>query len=80
MTAGSSDHWSIHSTNVIFTAIIIMLSPMIMVFVLREDLRFPFGKNLEKKGDVSRMGMPVGEGKKKQSMWNWNKGIKEKWQ
>lgn len=44
-----------------------MLSPMIMVFVLREDsedLRFPFGKNVEKKGGVSRMSMPVGEGKK----------------
>lgn len=49
-----------------------MLSPMIMVFVLREDsedLRFLSGKNLDKKGDISRMGMPVGVGKK-QGMWN----------
>lgn len=48
-----------------------MLSPMIMAFILREDsegLRFPFGKNLEKKGDVRRMGMPVGVGKK-QGIW-----------
>lgn len=67
MTARSSDQWRIQSTNVIITAIIVMLSPTIMVFVLREDsedLRFPFGKNVEKKGGVSRMSMPVGEEKK----------------
>lgn len=45
-----------------------MLSPIIMVFVLREDsegLGFPFGKNQEEKGDVSRMGVPVGVEKKR---------------
>lgn len=68
MTAGSSDQWSIQSTNVIITAIIIMLSPIIMVFALREDsenLKFPFGKNQEEKGNVSRTGVTVGMEKKK---------------
>lgn len=40
-----------------------MLSPIIMVFVLREDsegLGFPFGKNEEEKGNISRAGMPTG--------------------
>lgn len=63
MTARSSDQWSIQSTNVIITEIIIMLSPIIMMFVLREDsegLGFPSGKNQEEKGDVSRTGMPTG--------------------
>lgn len=52
MTARSSDQWSIQSTNVIITAIIVMSSPIIMVFVLREDtegLGFPFGKSQEGK-------------------------------
>lgn len=45
-----------------------MLSPIIMVFALREDsenLKFPFGKNQEEKGNVSRTGVTVGMEKKK---------------
>lgn len=45
-----------------------MLSPIIMVFVLREDsegLGFPFGKNHEEKGDVSTMGMLIRVEKKR---------------
>jgi hypothetical protein len=37
VTARSSDQWSIKSTNVIITAILIMLSSIIIVFVLRGD-------------------------------------------
>lgn len=72
MTARSSDQWSIQSTNVIITAILIMLSSIIIVFVPRGDSEgkgFLFRKKQWGKGVIYSPDMSEGGGKE-ESTWN----------